>query len=1226
MSRMEVGHGRLIWEDHLRAAGSVRLAGLLLVVFVLSSVGVVSAREPNRPIGDGEPSPALSETDPNWRAGVRRRDARARRLAGPVEKRRREASRTAFDDVSRTGALALAKRELPELFATPLFDGAEPEPGMRVVQQGGEGTAVVEDVKTGKRVVLQSNVPLQTDDGGTMAPVDLSLETVGANLESDNAFVPLSVDRTSSADVTFPESGFSVEVAGKAKDRLVQRSAGRLFFAETRPDTDALVTPTVMGAELGLVLRTEAAPERQVLDFDLPAGATLRHARVRDPIPGDPPGALEIRRDKKTIGYLSEPNVFDADGQSVRSRMAFRGDKVTIDVDHHGRDIRYPVFVDPEISVYGQFYSNWDGWNWSQALKEPRNYSLAEGYGATKNNCAYACGLYESHPTHTWNANGSYANWYYRAGPNTFIYRAVFGGTYHDGMLISGRNHTDAFQGLMNSAYNAWESMSFTNGQGYVGPNPYGPAEPSFANSTLNFCVNLNACSQAGNLSEENYALFGIVTQNKFGCCAVNSDIYKGSTAMATANVYLGDRRNPTLTGGLPSDSPWRDDNNAVNTLSPRGRDDGLGLYSFTLSGAASGNGTQRIRSINDPNQDCSGSPHYLQCPANGPEGTTTFGYRLNEGTTRLSVNAQDAVDNPTSTHSWLERVDRSPPASVELTGPVWDARTRPSSDGGETGGLFDGAADMSVTAVDNGSGVGSIELLVDGRRMDPTHLVTGTCSGSTCDHSVSARFSVGQLEEGNHGITVVARDGLSDPSAITAGRHSATRAFTVYSGGPNGEKTDPTATTEDAPEAGTSDMSESPTCDASDESTDPLGCSHDPGSTLVAAAKAEQSVESDVESLLLVGDQLVDPPPSSPAVVRSASTTGCQLGSPVTRKVSVAAGKRWGLSDESSVPDLRPAPTDPGKRSTFDNADAVALRLQRVRLVVPVDVVWRAARETDPTAQDCNDYQIVRRFIEDAVLNEQPEREVLISFERRRRPNAATFRPSVQMYKEYTQEFLRQFPAVRLYTSWNEPNRVRYQPTAGTSAVMKESGAYVAGQYWRALNEICQRGNKCLAVAGDFLDDSSFGPKYLAQYLKGMGRGAGAQVSAYHPYGAIRYGPNSSSANRRWERFRKSPLGSDTKEIWMTEGGANLKWFSGTASARLSAQGGALGDFLNSSTSLFRSTTKIKRFYYYEWYGAQDNDAGLVGESDQPGTLDSPRRPVYCTYRRRTNPGPCSP
>jgi hypothetical protein len=67
---------------------------------------------------------------------------------------------------------------------------------------------------------------------------------VGDELRSQNALVPLSIDRTSSAEVAFTDAGFSVEVAGGAKDRTVQRSGDRSFFADTRTDTDALIVPT----------------------------------------------------------------------------------------------------------------------------------------------------------------------------------------------------------------------------------------------------------------------------------------------------------------------------------------------------------------------------------------------------------------------------------------------------------------------------------------------------------------------------------------------------------------------------------------------------------------------------------------------------------------------------------------------------------------------------------------------------------------------------------------------------------------------------------------------------------------------------------------------------------------------------------------------------------------------------------------------------------------------
>lgn len=740
----------------------------VLLVFA-SSASVVSAREPNRPIKGGEPSRAMSSKDPGWRAGLKRRDARAARLAGASEKRRRRASKTSFEDASASEALALAKREFTDVFMAPLFDGADPEPGMKVIDQRGDGAALVQDVKTGKRTLVESNLPLQADDRGTMAPVDLSLETAGGDLRSDNALVPLSIERKGSADVTFTEAGFSAEVAGGAKDRTVQRAGDRSFFAELRTDTDAVVVPTAKGAELGVILRSGEASERQVLDLDLPAGATVRRARSKDPIPRDAPQSLEIRQGKRVLGYIHAPNAFDADGKDVRSRMSVKGDDVIIEVDHRGRDIRYPVFVDPEVNAYGDYNQGWPGWEWGQALREPRNSSVPEGYGAARNDCAYYCGLYQSHPTNTYNANGSYAHWYYRAPQNTFIYRALFGGITHDGYDIYGRNHTDSFQGVINSAYTQYEGMQYINQSGGVGPNPFGPAEQDYWGITHDYCVSPRTCSQPTSLSEGNYALFGIHTSNKFGGTGLGPAPQKGSTTMAHALVFLGDRRPPNLTGGLPGDQAWRNDAGDVTNAAPSARDNGLGLYSFNLTGVATGSGTQRVRATNDPNNDCSGSPHFLPCPANDRDGTTTFGYRLNEGANRLALTAQDAVGNNSGTHSWLERVDRSAPA-VDVSGPLWDLRTSTAA-GGDTSGNDQYAlrvlaqdGDPSGPASAQRAGVRDIAVFVDDEEM---HRAASDVS-CTQSCSVDARefvLNVDYLSEGEHRVRVVATDRLGHQS-----------------------------------------------------------------------------------------------------------------------------------------------------------------------------------------------------------------------------------------------------------------------------------------------------------------------------------------------------------------------------------------------------------------------------------------------------------------------------
>ena len=62
---------------------------------------------------------------------------------------------------------------------------------MRVVAQRGAGTALVEDTKTGRRVLLQSTLPLQAKrPDGSFAPVDLSLESVAGGVGPTNSSAP----------------------------------------------------------------------------------------------------------------------------------------------------------------------------------------------------------------------------------------------------------------------------------------------------------------------------------------------------------------------------------------------------------------------------------------------------------------------------------------------------------------------------------------------------------------------------------------------------------------------------------------------------------------------------------------------------------------------------------------------------------------------------------------------------------------------------------------------------------------------------------------------------------------------------------------------------------------------------------------------------------------------------------------------------------------------------
>lgn len=73
-------------------------------------------------------------------------------------------------------------------------------------------------------------------------------------------------------------------------------------------------------------------------------------------------------------------------------------------------------------------------------------------------------------------------------------------------------------------------------------------------------------------------------------------------------------------------------------------------------------------------------------------------------------------------------------------------------------------------------------------------------------------------------------------------------------------------------------------------------------------------------------------------------------------------------------------------------------------------------------------------------------------------------------------------------------------------------------------MNQLCERGRRCVVAAGDFLDTASLHVRYRSQYFKGMGSPKKVAVWAYHPYTAITYGANSS-AGRRSTRFLEANL-----------------------------------------------------------------------------------------------------
>jgi len=285
----------------------------------------------------GPPSPRmLSSADPSYVRGVRLERERLRRLRSPAAKMVRRRSRTEHDRLDPLEAVRLARAEFPELLTGELFDGA-PDGGLLPQAEINDTSMIVRDPKTAKKFLMTSSAPVSADTPSAgEGAVDLSLERDGSALESKRSETPIRVNGTGDPDVALPEAGVSLALES-TKDPAPMATRGRAFFANAQTDTDAVIVPKPFGAELSLLVRSPRSPERFVFPVKMPAGATLRKVKAKNPIKNDPPNGLEIVRGGRTIAYVTAPIASDSDLQSVQVEMRVKGKEIVLEVDHRDR-------------------------------------------------------------------------------------------------------------------------------------------------------------------------------------------------------------------------------------------------------------------------------------------------------------------------------------------------------------------------------------------------------------------------------------------------------------------------------------------------------------------------------------------------------------------------------------------------------------------------------------------------------------------------------------------------------------------------------------------------------------------------------------------------------------------------------------------------------------------------------------------------------------------------
>jgi Glycosyl hydrolase catalytic core len=200
---------------------------------------------------------------------------------------------------------------------------------------------------------------------------------------------------------------------------------------------------------------------------------------------------------------------------------------------------------------------------------------------------------------------------------------------------------------------------------------------------------------------------------------------------------------------------------------------------------------------------------------------------------------------------------------------------------------------------------------------------------------------------------------------------------------------------------------------------------------------------------------------------------------------------------------------------------------------------------------------------------------------------------PSVKVYTAAIKAFLHDFPQVKVYTPWNEPDWI-YRPKLANNPRL-------AAGYFAALARWCHH---CTVVAGDVYRPVSGKGGGLKGWVRAYARALGAmhihpKAWALHPYDDVR--THTTSQIRALESVTSGP-------IWLTEiSGVERRghWqFKNQSPAAANRDERFL-------FSLPKRFPRITRIYHYQWQGtpAAPWDSGLIGSNGKP-------RPAYFTVR----------
>ena len=213
---------------------------------------------------------------------------------------------------------------------------------------------------------------------------------------------------------------------------------------------------------------------------------------------------------------------------------------------------------------------------------------------------------------------------------------------------------------------------------------------------------------------------------------------------------------------------------------------------------------------------------------------------------------------------------------------------------------------------------------------------------------------------------------------------------------------------------------------------------------------------------------------------------------------------------------------------------------------------------------------------------------------------------PSVAIYKNDVQRFVKLFPHVRQYQSWDEANR------GNIPRVLASPSARAAAKYYQALIRVC-RG--CTVLGLDVLDQNNISPtlRYISDFKREIGklRTVMPKIWGLHNYSDV----------NRLQSWRTCALGRALGgQVWLTETGGIVQ-LRGAFPNRRGAGLKRAARVLEYTFKVADSQSRIRRLYIYTWTGGTAKtrfDAGLTDAHRKP-------RPGYVVVCKRLHGAKCN-